>query len=104
MSHASYRTRISFRARFACTQLLRVAGQHRVGRSRLALSLALTLTVFGLTACGGGGSSSPTPDPQPANPAALATAQPGEVLDYVKRNLAARGPQGVQSTFDWQAA
>ena len=56
----------------------------------------------GLAACGGGGGSTAVPDPVQRNEAAVATAQPGELLDYVKRKLAARGPQGglVGDTVD----
>jgi hypothetical protein len=62
---------------------------------RVVQPLWVLLAALGLVACGGGGGGSPTPDPQPANPSAIASAQPGEVLDYVKRKLAARGPQGA---------
>ena len=56
------------------------------------LSAALLATVF-LAACGGGGGS-PAPAPVASNDAAIATAQSGEVLAYVRRKLQARGPQG----------
>jgi hypothetical protein len=62
---------------------------------RLGLGAVATA---GLVACGGGGSAD-TPPPVAVNEAAVATAQSGEVLTYVKRTLAARGPQGVA----WQA-
>ena len=73
----------------ACTAPWRPLALYRATRHVFVLGVAL-----GLQACGGGGGSSPTPDPQPANPAAIAPARPGEVLDYVKLKLAARGPQG----------
>lgn len=49
-----------------------------------------------LAACGGGGTSGTPGDPPPASaPEGLATAQPGEVLAYVKRKLESRGPIGL---------
>ena len=61
---------------------------HRLLAGAVAASLSLALT-----ACGGGGGSAPA-DPAPPTTQGLATAQPGELLDYVRSRLAARGPQG----------
>ncbi len=56
------------------------------------------MAVVAVAGCGGGGGSGPAPAPAPAPPpagnaAAIATAQPGEVLGYARRVLEARGPQ-----------
>ncbi len=58
---------------------------------RAALPAVALLVSTWLVACGGGSSSS-TPDLQPRNESAIATAQSGEVLSYVRRKLKTRGP------------
>jgi hypothetical protein len=66
--------------------------------TRPARSLRWRLAAVGLSslilvACGGGGGSTPvTPPPASANESAIATAHQGELLDYVRRTLEARGP------------
>ena len=75
-----------------------------MARHRAARPMFMLLAALAVGACGGGGGSGPTPEPQPANPSAIASAQPGEVLDYVKRKLAVRGPQGsLAMTLDQPA-
>lgn len=61
-------------------------------RPRHRLAGAAVLAAALLAACGGGGGGSS--EPPPASAPAIATAQPGELLGYVKDRLAARGPQG----------
>lgn len=65
----------------------------RTGGGATGLALALGLALV-LSACGGGGGSAPA-DPAPPTTQGLATAQPGELLDYIKTRLAARGPQAA---------
>lgn len=64
------------------------------------VSISLLASAW-LAACGGGGDGGGTaPPPAAVNESAVSTAQSGEVLDYVKRKLAARGPQAaVGQTF-----
>lgn len=63
-------------------------------RARPALAL-LALAVV-LAGCGGGGGSPTTPSqPEAANPSALATAQSGELLAYVRKTLLSRAPTGA---------
>jgi len=65
-------------------------------RKAAAVWLAVGATLA-LAACGGsGGGSSAAPKVAQRNESAIATAQAGDLLDFVKGKLAARGPQGSQ--------
>jgi hypothetical protein len=55
-----------------------------------------------MSACGGGGGTPTVPPAQPA-PEGLASARPGELVDYVRTRLAARGPQGGVGVGDTPA-
>lgn len=56
------------------------------------------LAAVALAACGGGVDAPPVPTPPTA--AALHTASPGQLVDYVRARLRARGPQGTATAAD----